>query len=104
MQLVYYSTLFHSGVKGMKWGIRRYQNPDGTLTSAGRLRYYKTDNGSIIKKSRATKKYEKKLAVLKKLPQNSILNTWKQDPIKSYLKQRKPMLKLLCKIPLQKIL
>lgn len=31
--------LYHHGVKGMKWGIRRYQNKDGTLTSAGKERY-----------------------------------------------------------------
>lgn len=30
----------HSGIKGMKWGIRRYQNEDGTLTPAGKERYY----------------------------------------------------------------
>lgn len=29
----------HSGVKGMKWGVRRYQNKDGSLTPAGKKRY-----------------------------------------------------------------
>jgi hypothetical protein len=31
--------LAHFGVKGQKWGVRRYQNPDGTLTNAGKRRY-----------------------------------------------------------------
>lgn len=31
--------LYHWGIKGMRWGVRRYQNKDGSLTPAGRKRY-----------------------------------------------------------------
>lgn len=30
----------HSGIKGMRWGIRRFQNEDGTLNDAGKARYH----------------------------------------------------------------
>lgn len=31
--------LLHYGISGQKWGVRRYQNPDGTLTEEGKARY-----------------------------------------------------------------
>lgn len=35
------SELYHHGIEGQRWGIRRYQNPDGSLTPAGMKRYNK---------------------------------------------------------------
>lgn len=38
--------LAHYGVKGMKWGVRRYQNPDGSLTPEGKVHYSKGGDNS----------------------------------------------------------
>lgn len=45
-------TLVHSGILGQKWGRRRYQNPDGSLTEAGRIRYSKKGGGAKMIKDR----------------------------------------------------
>lgn len=38
--------LYHHGIKGMKWGIRRFQNEDGSLTASGKKRYGDESTGS----------------------------------------------------------
>lgn len=43
--------LTHHGVKGQKWGVRRYQNPDGSLTAAGKKKYL-NDDGALNAKGR----------------------------------------------------
>lgn len=40
-RVAYPNELYHHGIKGQKWGRRRFQNVDGSLTSAGKLRYSK---------------------------------------------------------------
>lgn len=53
----------HSGIKGMKWGIRRYQNKDGSLTPAGKKRY----NQELAKVREAEKTLKAKQATKTKL-------------------------------------
>ena len=58
----YNNELYHYGVKGQKWGVRRYQNKDGTLTSEGqkRLNSYVNPDGTYTKKG-LQKGFDKKI-------------------------------------------
>lgn len=48
----YTDELYHHGVPGMKWGVRRYQNKSGSLTAAGRKRINKIKNKLAAKKQK----------------------------------------------------
>lgn len=45
------NSLTHYGIKGMKWGVRRYQNKDGSLTAKGKQRYSSDYESAHSKKS-----------------------------------------------------
>lgn len=53
--------LKHYGIKGQRWGVRRFQNPDGTLTAKGKARLDKKDDKWAQKNSsKITEKAQKK--------------------------------------------
>ena len=47
-----YRYLIHYGIKGQKWGVRRFQNKDGSLTPSGMMRYNKKARELTIKKGK----------------------------------------------------
>lgn len=49
--------LYHHGIKGMKWGVRRYQNKDGSLTERGKRRMYAEMFDNESKESKERKRY-----------------------------------------------
>lgn len=53
--MVYSDELYHWGIKGMRWGVRRYQKKDGTLTAEGKKRYGDdADEPNVTKKNTST--------------------------------------------------
>ena len=58
--------LYHHGVKGQKWGVRRYQNKDGSLTSAGKKKY-SIDNPQLSKAKDRSKRLREDLDTYSKV-------------------------------------
>ena len=74
--------LQHHGVKGQKWGVRRYQNPDGSLTPAGQKRQAKKELKQDVKEYRSLRKTDKVDDYL-----NSMKNKKGQDYVDKMLKE-----------------
>lgn len=58
--MYYPAELYHHGIKGQRWGVRRFQNPDGSFTQAGKQRYgIKSDKQGVKLAKYQEKEYEK---------------------------------------------
>lgn len=79
--------LAHYGILGMKWGIRRYQNSNGSLTSEGKSRYGKKKGkkSSILKSTKRAKK--KKREDISKLSDQELRNKLNRMQMEKQYKQ-----------------
>ncbi len=87
--------LVHHGIKGQKWGVRRYQRKDGSLTPAGRKRY----NADISGSEKGSRKTEAKKSKHRMKLEKSYLEkglTQEEAEIQAYKREKteKPLLLL----------
>lgn len=93
--MIYEEHLAHHGIKGQKWGIRRYQNRDGSLTKAGQKRYnkemenLKAEKKKLRNQDRTKRKIEKLNGMKKEVDdlKDSIKNESPEEKKKRLLRE-----------------
>ncbi len=81
--------LMHHGILGMKWGVRRYQNEDGTLTAVGKRHKAKLDERSMKKDVKWAKRHEKSIMKQANKRTKSDMRKYEKTELRDLAKQMK---------------
>ena len=83
----YPTYLVHFGIKGQRWGNRRYQNEDGTLTPEGKIRYgYDKNTGKMSKAGLEQMKKDRKFTKQYMKLRNGVFKDFERDYTSNYVK------------------
>ena len=74
--------LYHHGIKGQKWGVRRFQNKDGSLTPAGKRRYDEPNDGRKTSESKSKEAKQYKIPKKKSLHRLKLEEKYRNDGMK----------------------
>lgn len=81
--------LYHHGIKGQKHGVRRWQNKDGSLTPAGRIRYGAAKVGEKVSSSIKKRREERRIEKLRKKPLSKLTDAELKERIARLAEEKK---------------